>query len=528
MVPPRELGRGKLRRIVRPDGDYYWEFDYADETGTRRKKRLGRNRAVALQRATKIIRDRDLVASGLGATVGVQRPWREVLPEYLAALEMRAKPEYVKRADREIARVLTDIRAVKLADVQLAKVVAWQQRQAGTVAPKTVNGYVNRVRTFLKWCVGRQIIAASPLAVVEAVSGSERNPRRALRESEVGRLLTAAHRMDREAEEYRQAERTVASGTKGKAWQERERLVPVPRTLTLRFLIKVGARWGAATQITWADVSNEDREILIRGEIVKTGRERAFPVDDELLDLLDDLRSAAYRATGRVPAASDTVLLSPMGLPWTKGGSGNFRRWLYEALERAGIPRIDTRGRRVTVHSMRHTFATRLLRKGVPLIKVMYLGGWSTARTLESIYAHIMAEDAREDVASVPLPSVEVPASAGSKVEVLHMGDASRKLMGRAKVMLVKALRSPLNNMRLPKSAALLTAVSQVRALLGEPSRFELSDLAPRRRWLERVRAAKNAERQKASIETPEAGSLSAERGDGLGGRTPRAGGAGA
>ena len=43
---------------------------------------------------------------------------------------------------------------------------------------------------------------------------------------------------------------------------------------------------------------------------------------------------------------------------------------------------------RVTPHTTRHTFATRLVQNGVDLRTVQELGGWSSLRMLER-YAHV-------------------------------------------------------------------------------------------------------------------------------------------
>ena len=44
-------------------------------------------------------------------------------------------------------------------------------------------------------------------------------------------------------------------------------------------------------------------------------------------------------------------------------------------------------------HALRHYFATQLLLKGVPIIKVSKLLGHSSVRTTQNIYAHILADD---------------------------------------------------------------------------------------------------------------------------------------
>ena len=48
-----------------------------------------------------------------------------------------------------------------------------------------------------------------------------------------------------------------------------------------------------------------------------------------------------------------------------------------------------------TPHVARHTYATDLLRRGVPAHVVAELLGHSSAQTTQSVYAHLTAEDHR-------------------------------------------------------------------------------------------------------------------------------------
>lgn len=74
-------------------------------------------------------------------------------------------------------------------------------------------------------------------------------------------------------------------------------------------------------------------------------------------------------------------------LPFLKIGS---RRALYSQCQllakRADIPVFGP-------HALRHYFATQLLLKGVPIIKVSKLLGHNSIKTTERIYAHILPDD---------------------------------------------------------------------------------------------------------------------------------------
>jgi len=77
---------------------------------------------------------------------------------------------------------------------------------------------------------------------------------------------------------------------------------------------------------------------------------------------------------------------------YTKGDRLLYKRFQHD-LRKAGIRRITPQGK-VTFHSLRHTFCTRLLEQGVPPHIVQALARHASATTTLEVYAHV-----RNDIA---------------------------------------------------------------------------------------------------------------------------------
>jgi len=90
-----------------------------------------------------------------------------------------------------------------------------------------------------------------------------------------------------------------------------------------------------------------------------------------------------------------------------EGKDGEPRGYVYQgikkAMERAGLNEtsvVTEKGGKVTIHTLRHTFASRLIQNGVSLAKVSKLLGHASITTTE-IYAHLASNEASEEAMRV-------------------------------------------------------------------------------------------------------------------------------
>ncbi len=164
-----------------------------------------------------------------------------------------------------------------------------------------------------------------------------------------------------------------------------------------RCYFETGCRRGELAGLTWEYVHlqegyfnvqkvmawNPDEKKWMLKDTPKTiSSKRSIPISDEVKQYLCDL------FLERKPKMSDYVFLNRQGNPFNpKHISQDFRI----AVLRCGIDIRD-----VSLHTTRHTFATRLVENGVDLTTAMSLGGWAKASTMLNIYTHATKNLSRE------------------------------------------------------------------------------------------------------------------------------------
>jgi len=142
--------------------------------------------------------------------------------------------------------------------------------------------------------------------------------------------------------------------------------------------LHTGLRQGEILALQWQDIDFERGTLLVRHS--KNGTRRTVPLNTTVFELL---------------AAKQATVGSEMGFVFpTQGGSHLNPRYLVRAFQkavrRAGIAHVR-------FHDLRHTFATRLVQRGVDLYRVQRLLGHKTSLMTQR-YAHHSPESLREGV----------------------------------------------------------------------------------------------------------------------------------
>jgi integrase len=155
------------------------------------------------------------------------------------------------------------------------------------------------------------------------------------------------------------------------------------------FVANTGVRIGEALALRWQDVSLEHATATItRGSLpdstTKTAAGvRTVPLVPDVVNALKAQQRRQREARLKMgPGWKDTE-----GLVFTTGegtpvDAHNARRTLRAALKAAGLPQDRP------WHTMRHSLATRLLNRGVPMPVVSQIIGHASIRTTVDIYGH--------------------------------------------------------------------------------------------------------------------------------------------
>jgi integrase len=140
-------------------------------------------------------------------------------------------------------------------------------------------------------------------------------------------------------------------------------------------MLFAGLRSGEALALRWVDVDFTQKVLYISPRDdwrPKSGKGRVIPVPKDLGAFLGERRRLIPEAVLVVEGETFTPYM--------------VKRRLKSVVIDAGLP---TEGEAaITAHVLRHTYASHLVMKGVPLYTVSALLGHSTVKTTE-IYAHL-------------------------------------------------------------------------------------------------------------------------------------------
>lgn len=157
----------------------------------------------------------------------------------------------------------------------------------------------------------------------------------------------------------------------------------------VRGALLTGCRYGELVNMQCQDYNSDSGTVLIRES--KSGKVRHIPLTDEG-------RAFFNRLVGLQPG-DDPIFTKVNGSPWERSHQS---RPMREACRAA---KIDPP---VTFHDLRHTYASLLAMRGVPLQVIAQVLGHSDTRMTEKHYAHLMPSYVADTIrANLPSFGVE-------------------------------------------------------------------------------------------------------------------------
>lgn len=199
---------------------------------------------------------------------------------------------------------------------------------------RTANAYLTAVKSFSRW-YAEYYHTDNPAAKVKLLKEDE--PRqRVLTKEEYERILVVAKGVNKDI---------------------------------IAFLANTGLRKNEFRFLRWENISADQKYVHLQG---KGRKQRLVPLNQLCRDILAQYRNG--NDSGPIPFTQRYY-----------GREGVY--WLCKKLSKeTGIERFGP-------HAIRHFFATRLMRQGVPLAKISKILGHASIKTTEQIYIHWLPKD---------------------------------------------------------------------------------------------------------------------------------------
>ena len=325
--------------IYQRNKSWYWE-SWID--GQRFRRLIGRNisRKVAREIAVKL--RSEIVAGNYGFGKKVKTiSFDEATDLFLAWAQANLKPQTFRSYKEAIRQLSLSFSGRMLNEITAFLVEAHRQRRIKAGARVRVNREVAVSKNLINRCREWGLFSGENPVIAVKLTKEPKQRLRFLEPEEEARLLSKCDE-------------------------------------TLRAMVLIGIYCGIRLKsegltLRWQDIDFTRRTLTVQAAWAKTGKTRTIPMN-----------SLVLAALFRLPKKSEWVFTKPNGKPYTAV------RGFDKARKAAGLIDVipNTEKFAVTVHTLRHTFATRLIENGVDLRTVQELGGWSNLKMLER-YGHV-------------------------------------------------------------------------------------------------------------------------------------------
>jgi len=282
-------------------------------------------------------------------------------------------------------------------------VLEWREerQEAGRMA-STINRDLTALRAALSYAVEKSVLEVHPLQRLRPLKEPRENRVRYLADHEERRMFSA---LETRAEHLRMRRDSANKWRRDRGHAEMDDLRKVRYVDFLEpailLMLHTGLRRGECFALRWEDLDFEHSILTVRASGTKSGTARRVPMNDTVKDALE-----AWRATNATASPPDLVFPSPRG----GGQIRDFKKGWASLMREAKIDGFR-------VHDLRHTFASRLVQRGIPLYTVQRLLGHASI-TMTQRYAHLAPENELAAVQTLNAPTgavVDFPRTRNTK-----------------------------------------------------------------------------------------------------------------
>ena len=246
-----------------------------------------------------------------------------------------------------------------VAEITLDRWEQYVNENRAALSNRSLNIRITSLKSLLTWARKGGKIASNPLVEAARV-GKPRRDVRFLSAEQVEKLLAAS---------------------------------PEPEQTVWLFFVSTGLRKREFIRLRWPAIyldpvpPYDHGFVRVLAETSKGKRQRDIPLTPDLRARLDRLKASA------ADSEAGHVFVNGGGRPM----ANNLPRKLAAALKRAGLDR-----KAVSLHGLRHTFATGLLLNGANIVTVSKLLGHVNVTQTLNTYAHCMPQNLQEAMTLLP------------------------------------------------------------------------------------------------------------------------------
>ena len=363
-----------------------WTAQFTDEHGKMQRVSTKTTvRSVAEKLLTRYQTEVDRIRTGVATRDELSKVHFRLVTLEKALEQFRTKmvaagntPKHIKATNNGILLVCEATGIDSLTDIRRETIERWiaDEVEKKNLAPRTINGYLTAIKSFVQYLVDIELLPKHPLKSVQKLNHEidVRKKRRAMTVDEVERLLQVA----------------AVLGRKSNKWN------PGERVLIYRLLLGTGLRSTELSLLVPNQIDFERCRLTIEAAKTKNKKSGILPVRPDLVQSVKAwVAEHGIQSHERIFHYEARLLCDAF----------------YRDLEAAGIERKNPDGRCLDIHALRKTFGTMLARAGVPLTTTQRLMRHSSPVITAKLYIDVDPLDMANALGQLPAFSPVIPTS---------------------------------------------------------------------------------------------------------------------